>query len=207
MEKLVITYKNVDELIPYINNPRKNEKAVDMVAGSIAEFGFKNPIILDKNNVIIAGHTRLLAARKVGMTEIPTIQVGDLTEQQIKAFRIADNRTAEFSEWDDDLLKQELLGLEELFTGFDLAEFEELPNEFEEVEGEIKFTEELGEESNYIVLKFDTSVDWLQLETLFEIKRVKGLSSKPGYEQIGRGRVVDGADFLYKVMGDDVIGI
>lgn len=207
MNKLDIKYMNVNELVPYVRNPRKNDKAVEGVKKSIQEFGFKNPIIVDGDGVIIAGHTRLKAAKELGMEEVPVIVTDDLTEEQARAFRIADNKTGEVAEWNMEMLEAELFDLEELFTGFDLEDFEKPTEEFEEIEGDIKFTEELGEESNYIVLKFDTSVDWLQLETLFNIKRVRGLSSKEGYEQIGRGRVVDGAEFLYKVTGDDIVGI
>ena len=117
MRQLKIEYLETDKLIPYINNPRINDNAVDAVAGSIAEFGFKNPIIVDRNNVIIAGHTRLLAARKLGLDQVPVIRAEDLTEKQVKAFRIADNKTAELSEWDDELLAMELEGLEDMFTG------------------------------------------------------------------------------------------
>ncbi len=83
MSKIKIEYKDISELIPYINNPRINDGAVDKVASSIKNFGFKNPIIIDKNNEIIAGHTRLKAARKLGLDEVPTIKVDDLTETQI----------------------------------------------------------------------------------------------------------------------------
>lgn len=126
-----IEMQHVDELIPYAKNARHNDKAVDKVASSIQEFGFKNPIIVDEHNEIIAGHTRLLAAKKLGIKEVPTIKVDDLTPEQIKAFRIADNKTAEIAEWDYELLAQEL---EELkladynleLTGFDFSEAEEL---------------------------------------------------------------------------------
>jgi len=103
-----IIYKKVDELIPYENNPRKNEDAVDYVAKSIKEFGFKVPIIIDKNNVVVAGHTRLLASKKLDIKEVPVIIADDLTEDQIKAFRLADNKVSEFATWDYDLLNIEL---------------------------------------------------------------------------------------------------
>jgi len=109
---------NVNDLIPYINNPRINDKAVDKVAASIKEFGFKNPIIIDKGNVIIAGHTRLKAAKKLGLEEIPTIKAEDLTDEQVKAYRLVDNKTGEFADWDLDLLEQELDELE-----MDMEEF------------------------------------------------------------------------------------
>lgn len=120
-----IIYKDISELIPYVNNPRKNDKAVDGVASSIKNYGFKVPIIIDSKNEIVTGHTRLKAAQKLGMNSIPCIVADDLTESQIKAFRIADNRISEASEWDNDLLRIELDGLEE-FTGFSESDIEEL---------------------------------------------------------------------------------
>jgi len=108
MENLKITYKLVSEIKEYEKNPRKNDGAVDKVAASIKEFGFKNPIIIDKDGIIIAGHTRLKAAKKLGFDKVPTILADDLTDQQAKAFRIADNKVSEFADWDDELLFQEL---------------------------------------------------------------------------------------------------
>lgn len=102
---------NVDELIPYENNPRKNDEAVDKVALSISAFGFKVPIVIDANNVIVTGHTRLKAAKKLGLKTVPCIKADDLSEEQIKAFRLADNKVAEFSEWDEEKLMKELEAL------------------------------------------------------------------------------------------------
>lgn len=103
-----IIYKPLDELKPYKRNPRKNDGAVDAVAASIKEFGFKVPIVIDTNGEIVAGHTRLKAAKKLGLAEVPCIIADDLTPEQIKAFRLADNKTAELAEWDFDLLHFEL---------------------------------------------------------------------------------------------------
>lgn len=133
MSKLKIEYMNVNDLILYINNPRINDHAVDVVASSIKEFGFKNPILIDRENVIIAGHTRLKAAKKLGLKEVPVIRVEDLTENQIKAFRIADNKTAEFADWDIELLNIELESIGETFTGFDEVE-KEMFKSVEEIE-------------------------------------------------------------------------
>lgn len=136
-KRIKIVYKNIEDLIPYVNNPRNNEKAVDMVAGSIKEFGFLVPMVIDVKNGIVAGHTRLEGAKKVGYTEVPCIMAEDLTEGQIKAFRIADNKTAEFSEWDLELLGIELEGLDGEFTGFSDNEIEDLleqQKEFDEEE-------------------------------------------------------------------------
>ena len=128
-----IVKMKVEELIPYINNPRNNENAVDKVASSITEFGFKNPIFIDKNNVVVNGHTRLLASKKLGLKEVPCIVIDDLTDTQIKAFRIADNKTSEYAEWDEELLKLELEQLEDMnfdleCTGFDMDDIEQMLN-------------------------------------------------------------------------------
>lgn len=113
-----IIYKTLTELKKYKNNPRKNEKAIDKVAASIKEFGFKNPIIIDKDNEIVCGHTRYEAANKLGMVEVPCIMADDLTAEQVKAFRIIDNKTNEYAEWDFDKLNLELSELD-----FDVSEF------------------------------------------------------------------------------------
>ena len=135
MQTLKIVNKSVAELIPYANNPRDNEAAVDAVASSIENFGFKNPIIIDKNNEIIAGHTRLLAAKKLDMEEVPTIVADDLSGEQIKAFRLADNKVSELAEWDEEALAIELEELENL--DFDMSEFgfEELEDHEQEMLG------------------------------------------------------------------------
>lgn len=114
-----IVEKNVDELIPYENNPRDNSDAVEYVANSIKEFGFKVPIVIDKNNVIVAGHTRLEASKLLGLDTVPCIIADDLTEEQVKAYRLADNKVSEFSKWDEDLLLSEI---EDIFN-IDLDRF------------------------------------------------------------------------------------
>jgi DNA modification methylase len=104
--------KKPSELSAYGNNPRNNDEAVDAVANSIKEFGFKVPIIITTENVIIAGHTRLKASVKLGLTEVPCIVADDLTDEQIQAFRLADNKTAELATWDFSKLEEELSHLE-----------------------------------------------------------------------------------------------
>lgn len=125
MKELKIEYKKIKDIIPYENNPRVIEKAVDAVEKSIKKFGFKNPIILDKNNIIVAGHTRLKAAEKLGIENIPVIYANDLTDEQIRAFRLADNKVSEISEWDFDKLEKELNLIENLNMsefGFNLSD-------------------------------------------------------------------------------------
>lgn len=121
-----IEYLNIDKVIPYANNPRHNDgEAVDRVAASIKEYGFKNPIIIDKDNVIVAGHTRLKAAKKLNLEEVPIIKADDLTPAQIKAFRLAENKVSEYATWDNELLSIELEGLQELDFDLDLTGFED----------------------------------------------------------------------------------
>ena len=192
--------KELSWLKPYANNPRDNESAVEPVAKSIKEFGFKVPIVATSDGEIINGHTRFKASKLLGLEKVPVIIADDLTDEQIKAFRLADNKVSEFSKWNEDKLRDELKQLEMDMTefGFEFTELTELLEEEKEKEQEpeIKFTEELGEESNYIVLKFDTSVDWLLLESLFDLPRVHALASKAGRERKGVGRVVDGVEFI-----------
>lgn len=109
-----IVDKKLDELRAYENNPRNNDNAVGAVAASIKEFGFKVPIVIDKDGVIIAGHTRAKAAEMLGLATVPCIVADDLTEEQIRAFRLADNKTGELAGWDFEKLEAELAELQEL---------------------------------------------------------------------------------------------
>ena len=105
---------DIDKLKAYENNPRKNDRAVNEVAESIKQFGFKVPIVIDKDNVIIAGHTRLKAANLLRLKKVPCVVADDLTAEQAKAFRLADNKTGELAGWDFDLLIEELQGIDEI---------------------------------------------------------------------------------------------
>lgn len=115
-----ITDKRLDEIKPYENNPRLNKESVKFVKNSIRKFGFKVPIVIDKDNVIVAEHTRYLASKELNLETVPCVVADDLTEKQIKAFRLADNKTAEKSEWNFDLLDVEL---DDLKFDFDMSEF------------------------------------------------------------------------------------
>lgn len=115
--------KNIDEIIPYINNPRDNDATVDAVASSIKNFGFNQPIAIDSNNEIIAGHTRYKAAKKLGIKEVPCVIIDDLTDEEVKAYRLADNKVAELAEWDIDLLNLELGELENANLEFNMEDF------------------------------------------------------------------------------------
>lgn len=115
-----IINKRLEDLKPYENNPRFNDDAVEYVANSIRQFGFKVPIIIDKNNVIVAGHTRYKASLELGLEEVPCIVADDLTPTQIKAFRIAENKTNDLASWNDDLLGEEL---KDILDDIDMTDF------------------------------------------------------------------------------------
>jgi ParB-like chromosome segregation protein Spo0J len=122
-----IVYKKVNDLIPYENNPRINDEAVEYVKNSIKEFGFKVPIVIDKNNVIVAGHTRLKASLELGYKEVPCIIADDLSEEQVKAFRLADNKISEKSQWDFSKLDEEL----DSILDIDMSMFDFIENEID----------------------------------------------------------------------------
>lgn len=109
----------VKDLVPYDKNPRRNDEAAVKVAESIKQFGFKIPLVVDRNNVVVCGHTRLKAAKKLKLKTVPCILADDLSEDQIKAFRLVDNRTAEIAEWDFALLEEELADVQLDMTAFD----------------------------------------------------------------------------------------
>lgn len=149
---------DVSTIRPYGKNPRINGKAVSQVAKSIEQYGFQQPIVVDKKNVVIVGHTRLLAAKELNLKKVPVVIADSLTPKQVKAYRIADNKTHEFADWDFDLLKLELesLGdLENIYTGFDLSSLKdaETPDysdsEFEKFSIRIDCTNELEQEKLY----------------------------------------------------------
>ena len=109
-----ITIMALTDITPYENNPRNNEEAVEKVANSIKEFGFNQPIVVDKDNVIIVGHTRYLAAQKLGLSEAPVIVAGNLSDEQARAYRLADNKTGELAGWDFEKLALELEQIEDI---------------------------------------------------------------------------------------------
>lgn len=192
-----IIEKKVAELVPYENNPRNNAEAVEYVANSIREFGFKNPIIIDRNNVIVAGHTRLLAAKSLGMETVPCIMADDLTDEQVRAFRIADNKVSEFSTWEQAMLDLELI---ELGPAIDMSQFGFPTIEIEESDKKSKACTlesmeiKAFEHWDYIVFVFDNQMDWLNVVNQFGLKKVNA-----GYgtmKKTGIGRVINGKKLL-----------
>lgn len=212
MEQLNIKYKNINTLHPYKKNAKKHDKKqVEQIANSIKEFGFTQPVIIDKNNCVVAGHGRILGAKKAGLKEVPTVCLEELTEEQIKAYRLIDNKLNE-SEWDKTLLSEELDELAEQNMDMDLFGFEidTLQDGIIEVEPEVPFTEILNEENNYIVLKFNNKIDWLNAMGMFGIEKAKAYptrkegSKKSFGMRAGVGRVLDGQKALERVTGNEV---
>lgn len=195
---------DIDKVVPYENNPRNNLDAIDKVAESLKAFGWQQPIVVDRDYIVIVGHTRLLAAKQLGYEKVPVVVADKLKDEQVKAYRLADNKVSEFSVWDSTALDEELdaiLNIDMSDFGFNLSLDEVLPEIEDETPPEVNFTEELLEENNYIVLKFDNSVDWLQAQTVFGLETVKALHSKPNFEAKGTGRVIDGAKAINNLIG------
>lgn len=175
-----IVMKKIEDIIPYEKNPRINDKAVKYVANSIKQFGFKTPIVIDKNNVIINGHTRLKASKQLGLKEVPCIVADDLTDKQVKALRIADNKTAELADWDMDLLGDELKSLDFNFEdfGFDDIELMMLTEDIEPEEYDNEKLKEYAERADDMILKagrviitYETNEEKAFLEELLHEKK------------------------------------
>ena len=193
---------NIKEIIPYEKNPRKNEEAVEIVAKSIKEFGFQQPIIIDKNKVIIAGHTRLKAAIKLGFKEVPIVRAENLTPDQVKAFRLMDNKSHEYARWDISLLKEELIELKGEnynldLTGFTGAEIDWLLGLDEEKiklrtpKYQIKVGD-IYQCGKHKVMCAD-SKDILAYDVLFEKETIKLCVTSPPYN-MGKGKMYDNYD-------------
>ncbi len=172
---LVVSKRSVDDLIPYVNNAKQHsDNQIDLLAGSIKEFGFNNPILIDGDNGIIAGHGRLLAAQKLGMTEVPVIELAHLTETQKKAYVLADNRLGEVgTNWDMELVNIELESLIEDEFDIDLTGFNfDSGDEAEESEGDY----DLDKKEYLLIVDCDSEHDQGKL---FDDLSSKGYKVRP----------------------------
>lgn len=161
-----IVDKIIKELIPYSKNPRKNDGAVEAVANSIKEFGFKVPIVIDGENNVVCGHTRLKAAKKLKLESVPCVIADDLTEEQIKAFRLADNEVGSIAEWDFDLLDDELDGIFDIdMTGFGFR----VATELEDNESEGEYTKKTE------IPQYDVKGDNVSIEQLVDREKALAL--------------------------------
>ena len=170
-----IKYKKLEDLKPYLNNPRFNDDAVEQVANSIKEFGFKVPMVIDKDNVIVAGHTRYKASMELGLKEVPCIIADDLTEEQIKAFRLADNRVSEKADWNLELLSEELQDLDIDMSKYGFENFDIDPNDFG-----TEFTLPSGEKGNMEQITF-----MLTTEQMEKVREAMELVKDDIYETFG----------------------
>ena len=198
----------VEDLTPYERNAKVHtEEQVRMIANSIEEFGFNNPVLVDEAGGIIAGHGRVEAAKLLGMDEVPCVRITDLTEEQKRAYILADNRLAELSGWDDAMLDLELLNIEGLdmqdfgFEGFEDEE-QQAEDSQESKPREIESMElKAFEHWDYLVFVFDNQMDWLNACEQFGIHKVDA-----GYgstRKIGVGRVVRGSELIARLGNKD----
>lgn len=221
-DKLQIVYMSIKDLKPYKKNAKKHTaEQINRIAESIKEFGFKSPVLIDQCNCVVAGHGRVMGAKKAGLKEVPVIRISDLTEDQVKAYRLVDNKLNE-SEWDSDLLNEEIKeflkndAFDMSVFGFDndiITEEEESSDEeyevLKEAKGEIPFTKYIDENSQYVVLKFNNDKDWLYAQTVLGLSKVKGFSSRKdgkiskGFMKKGLGRVVDGMEAFERIRNYD----
>lgn len=190
----------ITDVVPYDKNPRNNDDAVESTANSIKEFGWQQPIVVDKNNIIIVGHTRLKAAEKLKLETVPVLVAENLSEEQVKAYRLADNKTGELADWDMALLNEELEGIAELDMddfGFELAEdSEEVVDDDFDVEVPDEPTSKLGQIyhlGNHRLMVGD-STDTKQVEALMGGQQADLLVTDPPYNvALGMGGSVDEA--------------
>lgn len=203
-----VANRNLAELTPYAGNAKKHDSTqIANVAESIRQFGFVQPIVIDRDGIIVIGHCRALAAKKLGMKEVPCVCVDDLTPEQVNALRIVDNKSNE-SEWDFDILHDELAEID--LSGFDFDFGLDKKKNKEEIEGEVEFSEILGEENNYLVLQFKTDIDWLNAQSIFGLETAKSYSTRKdgkvtkNMERKGVARVLNGAKVLNEILGDKI---
>lgn len=205
-----IIQKKLADIVPYANNTKKHDETqIKNVAESIKKYGWVQPIVIDNDGTIVIGHCRALAAEKLGMKEVPCVVVSDLTEEEINALRIVDNKTNE-SPWDFDLLSAELPEIDLSDFEFDFGIEEEETEIVKDEAPEVEFSEILGEENNYLVLQFKTDIDWLNAQSIFGLETVKSYSTRKdgkvtkNMERKGVARVLDGAKVLNELLGDKI---
>lgn len=199
------------DLVPNPRNPNTHPKRqIDLLSKIIRRQGWRHPItVSNKSGFIVHGHGRYDAAQLLRVKKVPVDYQDYENDAQEWEDLVADNKIAELAEMDDELTAQLMKDLEKIeadleLTGFTDREIQKLmeqESETEQEKPEVEFSEELMESSNYIVLYFDNDIDWLQAQTLFELKTVKALDSKKGYEKQGIGRVLNGAEALNKILG------
>lgn len=192
----------IETIIPWVDNPRTITLAnLEKLKKRIAEKGLFKPFIVNQDNIILGGNMRYKACVQLGIKEVPILYVETHNDQEMLEIALADNdRSGHYVKKELERLHLKLPELDFEAFNVDLTPPKPLAFAVENNEKpEIEFTKELMEEHNYVVLYFDNEIDWLQLQTLFPLKTVKSLDSKPGFEKMGVGRVVSGAEFIKKI--------
>lgn len=159
---------DVNELKPYSDNPRFNFEAIDKVAKSIEKYGFNQPIVVDDDMTVIVGHTRLLAAKQLGLNKVPVLVASGLSDEKVHAYRIADNKTAELSEWNFDKLNDEMKTV-------DLADFDFEISEGELLDDELVFNEKIEKPSRILIDVLDEAPFDLVYEAVSKIAEEHGM--------------------------------
>ena len=193
----------IDSLVEDSKNARTHStKNLSAIKASLTKFGQQKPIVIDASNVVVAGNGTMVAARSLGWDELDVVRT-ELSDDEAKAFAIADNRTAELADWDDEVLAETLLGLDEelrIATGFAAREIDKLDEAVKDSEipeeGETMFSEELGEHHNYIMLIFDNDTDWKAAKSHFNLEPKYATRANGEAWNRGTGRVIDGGEYL-----------
>lgn len=176
-----IVYKKLREIKPYERNPRKNEESIDRVAESIREFGFKQPIVIDKEGVIVCGHTRYMASKALKLDKVPCVVADDLSDEQIRAYRLADNKVAESSQWDYDLLDAEL---DEILT-IDMTDFGfEFVDEEEERKKNAETTQKRVENIENLALGQYDGEGYYDIPILYPVKELPEIKEWIGFNYV-----------------------
>lgn len=210
MSELKIDYLPLDKIKPYKGNAKEHPKAqIEQIKESIKDFGFNDPIaVWGKENTIIEGHGRYLAAKALNIEKVPVIRLDNLTDEQRKAYALIHNKLTMNSDFDLDALQEEL----DAINNYDMSifGFDDIDKDIQEIEQkedepEIQFTEVLGEEHNYIVLYFDNEIDWLQLQSLIDVDGKMNLSTRKdgkigsSMKRVSVGRVFNGREVLERL--------
>ena len=208
MDKLKIEYIDINSIKPYEKNAKSHPKEqIEQIKKSIEKFGMDDPIGIWKDE-IVEGHGRFIACKELGIKEVPIIRLDHLSDEGRKAYALAHNKLTMNSDFDIDILNDELNDI----INIDMEDFgfeKTIEDKIKQAkkDGNAEFSDVIGEEHNYIVLYFDNDVDWLQAQTLFDIKPVKCGSTRKDKEikenmnRIGIGRVIKGSEAINKIMG------
>jgi ParB-like chromosome segregation protein Spo0J len=207
MNKLTIEYKKTSELVSYAKNSRTHSpEQVQQIGKSIVEFGFTNPVLIDEKGVLFAGHGRVMAAKKIGLEDVPTITLKGLTEAQKKAYVIADNSIALNAGWDEEMLKRELRDLDEMGFDLELLKIDGMDQDEEELEGSEKETKipqaiQLEPDREYAVIMCKDSEEWEKLKVALNLTPVRRGGYKKGsaFDAVGTQRVIHAADIIERI--------